>query len=101
MTVIDAASGVIQGQFNIQIPANASYEMPFSFFQTSAGWAPNSTQDHANLIVTDVSGAPPYEMMSQSIQNAALGGSINMTTECAVNAPVVASTGASGGLNGY
>ncbi len=100
-TVVAANDGAIKGSVNVQTAANASYSMPFTFFQNSVTWTPTASQIYANLIVTDVSGAAPSEILGQSIVNQTLSAEINMTTACAVNAAAASGGVADGGLNGY
>jgi hypothetical protein len=96
-TVIDAATGAVINQTSFPTQANASYSIPFSQIQSAINWTPNG-QLHANLVVTDPSGAVPYILLGQSIFNTELNANINMSPTCAVNAPVPADTG--GGFGG-
>jgi hypothetical protein len=100
VTVLDAATGEVKGAVNVQTAANASYTMPMSFFQNAVGWTPTENQFHANLVVTDPSGGPPYNLLGQSIVNQQLSATINMSTVCAVNTSAGSYSGGPG-LNGY
>lgn len=97
--VRDAASGSLVGQMDFPTRANASYTIPWSQIQSTVGFNPTASQVHANLIVTDPSGAPPAVVLGQTVVNNALGVSINLTTACAVNKPAAAG-GDGGGLPG-
>jgi hypothetical protein len=96
-TIIEAATGNVVSQTNVATAANTSYSMPFSFFENAINWQPTASQVHANIVVTDPSGAAPSVVLAQSINNTALSANINMTTACAVNAPSSSSGGGFGG----
>jgi len=98
VTVIDNNTGAVIGQVNVQTAANASYAMPFSFFEEQIPWQPTADQRHANIVVTDISGAVPNVVVGQSIINQGLNATINMSTACAVNA--VSGNGDGGGFGG-
>ncbi|MSO73127.1 MAG: hypothetical protein EXQ84_05900 [Rhodospirillaceae bacterium] len=99
-TIADAANGTVVGQTNVATAPNTSYSMPFSFFENAINWHPTSAQPHANIIVTDPSGAAPAVVLGLSITNNQLTAKINMTTACSVNAPTTASVGGGGGFTG-
>jgi hypothetical protein len=92
----------VKGQIQQSIAANSTYSVSMAELQTAVGWAPSSSEFHANIIVSDASGGVPYATVSQQILNTQLGGSIDMSMACAVNAPQTSTTGGTtGGLNGY
>jgi hypothetical protein len=95
--VIDSASGNVVGETNFPARANASYTIPWSQIEASINWGPLSTQVHANLVVTDPSGAAPAVLLGQTVRNQVLGATANVSTMCAVNAPP--SLGGDGGAN--
>ncbi|MDX2144491.1 MAG: hypothetical protein SFV19_14130 [Rhodospirillaceae bacterium] len=103
VTLVDSATGTVVGSpVNVQTAPNASYSMPFTFFEQQAGWAPTANQFHANLVITDTSGGPPYNLVGQSIVNSTLSANVSMSTACAVNKPASAGDyGGGPGLNGY
>lgn len=106
VTLIDSESGTASGNplgtITVETAPNASYSMPFSFFESKLATPLTATQVHVNMIVTDPSGAPPYEVMGQSIVNQQLGANINMSTVCSVNPVNTSSMTTEGpGLNGY
>jgi hypothetical protein len=100
VTILDSDTGTVRGTVNVPTAPNASYSIPMSSLESQSGWAPTATQFHANLVVTDPSGGPPYNMLGQSIVNSQLAASINMSTTCAVNATTSSYAGGPG-LNGY
>jgi hypothetical protein len=92
-----ATAGKLIGSTTIQVPANGLVTEPFSALQTLVNWTPTSSQLHANVVVGSASSTNPV-ILVHSITNATLGGSINMTSACAVNAPSSSSSsGSSGG----
>lgn len=100
VTLLDSDTGTVRGTVNVLTAPNASYSIPMASLESQSGWSPTASQFHANLVVTDPSGGPPYNMLGQSIINQQLAASINMSTTCAVNSST--STYAGGpGLNGY
>ena len=106
VTLVDSEAGTASGNplgtISVETAPNASYSMPFSFFESKLATPLSATQVHVNMIVTDPSGAPPYEVMGQSIVNQQLGANINMSTICSVNPVNTSSTTTEGpGLNGY
>ena len=95
--VRESFTGALVGQMDFPAAANASYTIPWATIQNQVGWSPMPGEPHANLIVTDPSGAPPAIVLGQSIINNELGVSLNMTTACAVNAPAAGGGGDPGG----
>ena len=85
VSVIEAVSGDVMGQVNVQMDANSSYSMPFTFFEDSVGWEPASGELHANLVVSDPTGASPNIVLGHFILNNAFNASLNMSMACAVN----------------
>lgn len=98
LTVIAARTGVIRGTLNVNIGANETRVLTMSSIESQVNWQPGEGEEHANIVVTDPSGAAPNVMLSQSIVNQALAANISMSTACAVNAP--AGSGGGGGLGG-
>ena len=105
VTAIDSTTGTVLGAVNVNTQANASYVIPESQLESQLNFTPSASQTHINLFVTDPTGAPPYEVLGQTITNTALSAQINMTTACAVNALSSMQSsdpgGGGGGLNGY
>jgi hypothetical protein len=103
VTLIDSTTGAVVGTpVNVQTAPNASYSMPFTFFEQQSGWAPSASQFHANIVVTDPAGGPPYNVLGQSIVNSVLSANVNMSTACSVNKPAGTGDYSGGpGLNGY
>ena len=97
VTVREAKTGAIKGQFNVPITANTTFVQPMSYFQTQVGWTPAAGEFHANLVITNAAGGAPAVMVGQSIINQTVSNAlVNMSNACAVNAPVVAATGGGG-----
>lgn len=99
--VVESATGVLKGNFNETIGANTTLIQPMSYFQNKVGWTPVGGELHATLIVTDPSGVKPTVTVGQSIVNQSVSNAlVNMSTYCAVNAPVAASSGGGSGGDG-
>jgi hypothetical protein len=97
----EGATGVVKGQTTVTVGPNATSSWPMEQLQQMVGWAPSSSELHANIIVTDTTGSAPAEVVSQQIVTP-LGGNIDMSEACAVNPPQTNSGGTvGGGLNGY
>jgi hypothetical protein len=98
ISLVDSVTGTALGSFNVNAAANSVYEFPASTLQSSANFTPTASQIHMNVYIFDAAGSPPA-MVGQSIINAGLqNAQINMSTACAVNAPVSSSGGVSGGI---
>jgi hypothetical protein len=101
VTVIEARTGVIKGQTTLSLGANTTSIQPFTYYQNAVGWTPGGGELHANLVVTDPSGVYPAVTVGQSIINQTVSSAlVNMSTACAVNAPVVSSGGGGDGGSG-
>ncbi|MDX2221274.1 MAG: hypothetical protein SFV21_00920 [Rhodospirillaceae bacterium] len=98
LTVIAARTGTIRGTMDVAIAANETRVLTMSSIENQVNWQPATDEQHANIVVTDPSGAAPNVMLSQSIVNQGLSANISMSTACAVNAP--AGSGGGGGLGG-
>jgi hypothetical protein len=83
----DAATGTTIGQFNQAISANSTLTLPVTQIQTQLDFSPTSAQQHINLIITNAAGGLVPIELSHTIRNAHLGGNIDMSVACAVNAP--------------
>ncbi len=96
---IRAGSGAQVGSKLYTIPANSTLSMSSTKLQQDIGWTPNSTQLHANIIVTEVANQAPAEVLNAVVVNnsTALSGTTNMSFACSVNAPPAASTSTGGG----
>jgi len=101
LTVLDSNTGAVLGVINMATAPNASYVIPMTSVQSQLGWTPSAGQFHVNIVVTDPSGGPPYNMLGQSIVNQTLGANVSMSTTCAVNNPASSSYSGGPGLNGY
>ncbi len=95
-------SGVMVGSKSYTIPANSSLSMSVSKLQQDIGWAPNDTQLHANIIVTELNNQAPAELLTAVVVNNSptLSGTTNMSFACSVNAPPAATTGGTIGGGG-
>lgn len=96
-TVISAADGTIVGTFDEPFAANETKTMSMATIQQRVNWTPAAGQVHANIVITDTTGAPPAVMVGQAILNNTLAAQVSMSNVCAVNAASSASGGASGG----
>ncbi len=85
--VIRSGSGSPVGSTSYTVGANASISLAFTKIQQDIRWTTNSSQLHANIIVSEIFDQPPTETLGVFIVNNALGGLINMGSACAVNAP--------------
>ena len=98
--VIRAGSGALVGSKTYMVFANSSKALSMSQIQSDIGWTPAANQLHANVIVTDVANQAPVEVLGAAIVNSNLGGAVNMSEACAVNAPpATTSTGGGAYLN--
>jgi hypothetical protein len=98
LTIIAARTGTIRGTMDVNIAANETRMLSMSSIESQVNWQPGEGEEHANIVITDPSGALPNVMLSQSIVNQGLSANISMSTACAVNAP--AGSGGGGGLGG-
>lgn len=94
LSVFDANSGAFKGDYDLTVPANNSRSVPFynssnvsGSLQTMIGWTTTSSELYASIVITDTGGAIPQAAATISYTNVGLGGSFNMTTACAINAP--------------
>jgi hypothetical protein len=103
LTMIDSVAGAALNNPSINVVAqpNATYRIPMTDIEAQLNWTPGANQFHVNLVVTDTSGGPPYNMLGQSIVNQTLGANISMSTTCAVNNPSSSTYSGGPGLNGY
>lgn len=104
LTAIDAATGTVIGAITVNAGPNASYSIPESAIETQLNFTPTAAQTHINIFATDPTGAPPYEVLGQTITNTTLSAQINMSTACAVNSLSGGTSSdpfSGGGLNGY
>lgn len=100
--VREAKTGAIKGQISVPIKANTTYIQPMSYYQTAVGWSPAAGEFHANLVITDTAGIAPSVTLGQSIINQTVSNAlVNMSTFCAVNAPVSTSSGGGGDGGGF
>lgn len=90
-------AGTLVGSKQYTIGANASLNLDFAKIEQDIGWATNASQFHANVIVTDITNQAPVEVINVAIVNTKLGGTINMSTTCAVNAPPATTKTGGGG----
>jgi hypothetical protein len=100
---VRTGSGAVMGTRDIQIGANTTYAVPFSFFENAIGWTPSASQLHANLVVTNAASTSTSVTLAQSIVNQSLGGEIDMSVACAINAvsaPAAVTTAFAGTLVG-
>ena len=96
-TVLDANYGLAQGnKVPITIGPNTSVILPFiSKLQQVAGWTPSSIDVFANVIITDNNADVPQALVGSIIDTSAKAGggaNSNMSTICAVNAPLLPPT---------
>jgi hypothetical protein len=101
VSVVEALTGTVMGQVNVDTAANASFSMPFTFFEDSVGWTPASGENHANLVVSNSDGGSPNVVLGHSILNDELAATINMSTACAVNEPTEGGLGGGFGGGGF
>jgi hypothetical protein len=86
--VIRSGSGSMMGSRVYRVGANSSISLSMAQIQQDIGWsATPNVQLHANLIVTEVTNQAPAETVGVVIVTKQLGGSVNMSNTCAVNAP--------------
>lgn len=90
---IRAGAGSPMGSTSYTVGANASVSLSFTKIQQDVRWTTNSSQLHANIIVSEIFDQPPTETLGVTIVNNVLGGLINMANACAVNAPPANATG--------
>ena len=90
-------AGTSVGFTRYTVGANASLSLAFTKIQQDIGWTTNASQLHANIIVTDITNQAPVEVINVAILNTQLGGTINMSTTCAVNAPPATTKTGGGG----
>ena len=95
--VIRADAGTLVGSKQYTVGANASLSLAFTKIQQDIGWTTNASQLHANIIVTDITNQAPVEVINVAIVNTQLGGTVNMSTTCAVNAPPATTKTGGGG----
>jgi len=86
IAVNNSATGVSFGQFNRTIAANATIVLSASDIETQLNFTPTSTEPHINVVITKSGGGVAPVKVTHTIVNAQLGGEINMTEACAVNA---------------
>lgn len=98
LSVISARTGDVRGQMNVTLAANESRSLSMASIESSVNWQPTAEESHANIVVTDPTGAAPTVLLGQSIVNQSLSANISMSTACAVNPP--SSSGGGGGLGG-
>jgi hypothetical protein len=100
LTVVDSNSGATLGTMTQNIAANATVNLSMQSIQSTIGLN-NPSQNHVNIFFTDPTGAVPYISASHVETNSSLtNATFNLTTACAVNAPVNSNTGG-GGFVGY
>lgn len=86
LTVYDAATGANIGNVVQTIAGNGTLTLPESQLESLLGFTPTGAQSHLNIIVTHTSGTAAPVTLTHTIRNIQLGGEINMTQTCAVNA---------------
>jgi len=92
LTVYEALTGVSKGAVNFTAEANSTYLIPFvGGLQAPLGWSPATPEIHANVVVTNPSGAAPEVVLGHMIVNTRQTNTVlNMTLFCAVNSPAQA-----------
>ncbi len=83
--IYEANTGTFKGQVSISVPANSTFEQPFSWFQDQLSWSPAQTEYHANLQVLAQSGSRSAQVM-HTVYNAKLGVFLNLTNFCSIEA---------------
>ncbi len=97
---IRAGAGAMMGSKTYTVGANSTLNLTFVQLQQAIGWSTSDNQLHANIIITETSNQAPAEVLTSFIVNKALGGAVNMSSACAVNAPPAATTGGGGTIGG-
>lgn len=83
--IYEANTGTFKGQVSISVPANSTFEQPFSWFQDRLSWSPAQSEYHANLQVLAQSGTRAAQVM-HTVYNAKLGVYLNLTNFCSIEA---------------
>lgn len=99
---IRAGSGAAIGSKTYTVPANSTLSMSNAKLQQDFNFTPNSSQLHMNIIVTEIGGQQPAEVLTAVVvnNNSALAGTTNMSFACSVNDPPLPSTGGGGTIGG-
>jgi hypothetical protein len=94
VVVRSSRTGQIIGTItSLQASTNATYQIPFSFFQQQVNWTPTATQQHATLefhataafAVTLGAGADPTDLggvFAQSVKNNTYNAVLNLSNKC-------------------
>jgi hypothetical protein len=82
ITISDARSGRIAGTAYVYVEPNASFTVPFSWYEALIGWTPNAEESHANMIFAAVIDDEYHAFIGQMIHNRRQGGHVNMTQFC-------------------
>ena len=84
--VYEARFGGYKGTISLQANANATYGIPFSWFQTETSWTPSASEMHANLnFRPGVNGTPLTAVVGQMIYNNTFQSYVSMSVSCAIN----------------
>ncbi|MBX7198051.1 MAG: hypothetical protein K1X51_01590 [Rhodospirillaceae bacterium] len=79
--VYEANTGTFKGQVTVPVPANGTFEQPFSWFQDQLAWSPGPSEYHANLTVVARSDSRSSQL-SHTVYNAKLNVFLNLTAFC-------------------
>ena len=82
----DSNSGTLVGQYNQTIGANASVTLTQPQLEQSLGFFPSSSQFQMNIVVTNSTGGTLPVRLTNVVQSAAMGGEVNLSEICAMNA---------------
>lgn len=82
--IFDARNGDVVGTVTLQIPANSTWFLPFSYFEQQLKWTPAANQQHVNLYVTSPSQSAFNAYVADFIYNATLDAYVNMTMFCGI-----------------
>lgn len=81
--IYEANNGTFKGQVSVSVPANSTFEQPFSWFQDRIQWTPEQTEYHANIKVLAQGGSRSAQV-SHTVYNAKLNVYLNLTNFCSI-----------------
>lgn len=83
--VYEGAEGALKGSVLFTADANASYVLPFSWFQDEVSWEPSGSEFHGNLVFTMQDDTDPPITAGHTVQNQEFNAALNLTQVCAIN----------------
>jgi hypothetical protein len=100
LRLYNAGTGASLGQVNQTIAANAILSLTSSQLESLVGYSPTS-MPHVNIVLSNITGGSLPLHVTHNINNDRLGGSINMSETCAMNAVqfIPSTTGYCGTVN--